>query len=302
MTIRARTIVVIIALVFTLFISSCACEHDWKEATCEDPKTCLICGETQGDPLGHTWLDATCEKSKICSVCGQVEGEPLGHQWLEATCTDPKTCSLCGKTEGKSLGHSVGTWTTLIESTCSEKGSQKGTCDRCGKEITEELSMLEHTSGEWEIETEAGFDSPGFNIRKCLVCGKVIAKESFHLSDEEKASLYRKSCSSISYDNLARNPDEYIGELVVFTGEIIQAMDAPSAEYLNTYRINVTKERYFWTDTLYVSYDASRSSSRLLEDDIVKLYGKFKGLQTYETIFGASVTIPWVEAKYIDLR
>ena len=81
------------------------CEHEWKDATCTDPKTCGKCGETEGEPLGHKWNDATCTEPKTCSVCGETEGEALGHKWNDATCTEPKTCSVCGETEGEPLGH-----------------------------------------------------------------------------------------------------------------------------------------------------------------------------------------------------
>ncbi len=106
--------------------------HNFKEPTCTDPKTCTICGLTEGESLGrtHEWIGANCTTAKTCSYCGDVSGEALGHdwsmatcttvktcktcgvttggvehQWVEATCTDPKTCKSCGLTEGNALGH-----------------------------------------------------------------------------------------------------------------------------------------------------------------------------------------------------
>lgn len=100
--------------------------HKWKEATCETPRVCKICGETEGAPLGHVWQEATCEAPKTCTVCGKTEGKALGHAWQEATCIAPKTCSVCGKTEGKknSENHVWG------EATCTEREK----CVLCGKE------------------------------------------------------------------------------------------------------------------------------------------------------------------------
>jgi len=40
------------------------CEHEWIDATCTAPKTCSLCGETEGEALGHTYVDG------ICSACG----------------------------------------------------------------------------------------------------------------------------------------------------------------------------------------------------------------------------------------
>ena len=35
-----------------------SCEHNWKEATCETPKTCTRCGKTDGESKGHTLKEA----------------------------------------------------------------------------------------------------------------------------------------------------------------------------------------------------------------------------------------------------
>lgn len=97
--------------------------HTWNAATCTTPKTCSVCGATQGSALGHTWNAATCTKPKTCSVCGATEGAALGHRWgdlqtiLSATCTTDgsgrKTCTICGAVDNDivipALGHSYGT-------------------------------------------------------------------------------------------------------------------------------------------------------------------------------------------------
>ncbi|MDO5446001.1 MAG: hypothetical protein Q4F31_10325 [Eubacteriales bacterium] len=51
--------------------------HSWTEATCTEPKTCTICGETEGNSLGHQWTEATFKLPKTCTVCGETEGNPL---------------------------------------------------------------------------------------------------------------------------------------------------------------------------------------------------------------------------------
>lgn len=60
---------------------------------------------TYEEPVGcpHDWIEATCTNPKTCSICGQTEGEPLGHTWIEATKYTPKTCSICGREEGNFL-------------------------------------------------------------------------------------------------------------------------------------------------------------------------------------------------------
>lgn len=100
--------------------------HQWEEATCTEPKTCSVCGKTEGEALGHKWKKATCEEPKICSVCGETEGEALGHKWKPATCTEPKTCSVCKKTEGIELGHDWRPATCIKPKTCRSCGKTEG--------------------------------------------------------------------------------------------------------------------------------------------------------------------------------
>ena len=105
--------------------------HDWKDATCTDPKTCEICGITEGAANGHDWKDATCTDPKTCEICGVTEGAANGHDWKDATCTDPKTCEVCGITDGAANGHVYGDWYITKEPTETEEGEKRHDCLHC---------------------------------------------------------------------------------------------------------------------------------------------------------------------------
>ena len=57
------------------------------------------CGATKNEnvvtSLGHTWDDATCTAPKTCSVCGATEGDALGHTYTPAETLAP-TCGADG--------------------------------------------------------------------------------------------------------------------------------------------------------------------------------------------------------------
>ena len=93
----------ILTFMMAVLLTGCGHEHQWKEASCETAKTCVDCGETEGEPLGHTWVEATCTEPKTCSVCGKTEGEALGHTLSEANYQSAAICSVCGETEGEPL-------------------------------------------------------------------------------------------------------------------------------------------------------------------------------------------------------
>ncbi len=96
-----RIILLLLAAATAFSLCTCGHEHAWIEATCTSPKTCAVCGKTEGEAAGHRWIEATCTEPETCAVCGMTEGEPAGHIWTEATLLMPKTCTVCGFTEGK---------------------------------------------------------------------------------------------------------------------------------------------------------------------------------------------------------
>ena len=116
--------------------------HSWKEATCEAPKTCTVCGKTEGSALGHSWKAATCETPKTCTVCGKTEGEALGHSWKAADCTHPKTCTVCGKTEGEALGHQWSDWILTRKPTTDAQGLEERICVPCQLKETRQVQRL----------------------------------------------------------------------------------------------------------------------------------------------------------------
>jgi hypothetical protein len=89
-----------------------------KAATCTETgltegKHCSVCNtvivaQETVPALGHQWIAATCKAPKTCEVCGVTEGEAAAHTYgdwetvKEATETEAgerkKTCTVCGDT------------------------------------------------------------------------------------------------------------------------------------------------------------------------------------------------------------
>lgn len=83
--------------------ATCAAEGYTGDTYCKGCGAILSSG-TAIAKLAHTWVDATCTTPKTCSVCGATEGQPLGHNYVEnvvpPSSTDNGytnyTCSRCG--------------------------------------------------------------------------------------------------------------------------------------------------------------------------------------------------------------
>ena len=117
---------------------------------------------------------------------------------------------------------------------------------------------------------------------------------------QAEMEAHMATCASCSYTEISRNPEAYRGQRAVFTGEVIQVMEST---FYSAYRVNVTRGDYgLWTDTIYVVYYGDTSQNRFLEDDIVTLYGELAGLETYDSIFGETITIPRLDAVYVELQ
>lgn len=127
--------VALVAAALGLALAGCSAsaasshEHKWEAATCETPRVCKTCGETDGEPLGHTWQEATCLAPKTCTVCGKTEGRKSeDHVWGEATCTEREKCVLCGRENlhSEPLGHDWIAPTLEAPYTCARCGEQQG--------------------------------------------------------------------------------------------------------------------------------------------------------------------------------
>ncbi len=124
---KRKWILVLVLALSLLMLAGCQCKHEWADANCTTPKTCTLCQETEGAPLGHSWLAATCTAPKTCENCGETNGEPLPHTFAEATCTTAKTCTECGVTEGEPLPHTFVDATYETPKTCSVCQATEGT-------------------------------------------------------------------------------------------------------------------------------------------------------------------------------
>ena len=114
---------------------------------------------------------------------------------------------------------------------------------------------------------------------------------SYQISEEE----YKSSCKTYAYKDMARNPDNYKGENITLKGEVIQVLESGKKIEM---RVNMNND---YDQTFYVLYTLKSNEGRILENDIVKIYGNFEGLMSYKSVLGAEITLPLIDAKYIEI-
>lgn len=122
----------------------------------------------------------------------------------------------------------------------------------------------------------------------------------------EAEQEFKDDCSTISFEDLSRNPDKYKGNKYKFTGKVIQVSEG----WFDTVdlRINVTKkenqylEGDYYTDTIYATIVIPEGEDRILEDDVITIWGTCDGSYTYTAILGNSVTLPKIDIEYYELN
>lgn len=116
------------------------------------------------------------------------------------------------------------------------------------------------------------------------------------VAEEAKKEAEKKDYSSdFSYKQLARNPDSYIGEKVKFSGKVLQAETGDTC-YM---RLAINSN---YDTIIFVTYAKDTIDYRLLEDDKVTIYGSCLGDYSYKAVSGATITLPWIDAKMIELN
>lgn len=119
---------------------------------------------------------------------------------------------------------------------------------------------------------------------------------------EQEESSFKASCQNYTFEQLARNPENFKGTNVKLTGEVVQVMEGL---YSNSLRVNITKEGTYTTyykDTIYVNYVPKEGEDKILEEDIITIYGTAQGDYSYTSTLGATITLPFVDGKYITIE
>ncbi len=133
---------------------------------------------------------------------------------------------------------------------------------------------------------------------------KVIQKEQ--LAKEERIrkaaeeELKKGYNTGITYKQLARTPDKYKDKKIKFTGRVVQVIEGDGEIQLRL----ATKKSYddYMDDIILCAYEANIVKERVLEDDIITIYGVSGGLISYESTMGGKITIPGVVVQKIERK
>ncbi|WHT48199.1 hypothetical protein QNH10_19630 [Sporosarcina thermotolerans] len=181
------------------------------------------------------------------------------------------------------------------ESKVRKEAEEKAKKEAKEKAKREEKEAAENAKANEKAEKEAQAKKAAVEKAEKEAQAKKEAAENAALAEEK----FKTSAVEIDYIELARDPDSFIGTKVLLHAKVMQNLE--DGKKL-TLLLNVTDVGYgIWDDTILVNYTMTEKDKRILEDDIIFLWGTVKGLRTYGSILGERITVPEVDGAYVDI-
>ena len=115
--------------------------------------------------------------------------------------------------------------------------------------------------------------------------------EDVQKEDVMSEAEYKDKCKSVTFKELADDQDAMKGDKLTLTGEVVQVKG-------NFCRFNVTKTSYGYDNTVAFTFD---SNVDIKEKDIITVWGDSEGFYTYTTVINDEITVPKLNANYIEV-
>ncbi|MDA1918356.1 MULTISPECIES: toxin regulator [Bacillus cereus group] len=115
--------------------------------------------------------------------------------------------------------------------------------------------------------------------------------EAKRLAEEKAKKGYD---TGITYDQLARTPDQFKGEKVKLKGKVVQVMEGTGKTQI---RLAVGSN---YDTILFGEFDTSIVQSRVLENDVITVMGTSTGILTYKSTMGGNISIPGMTIEKIE--
>ena len=122
-----------------------------------------------------------------------------------------------------------------------------------------------------------------------------LEQESIEAAEEWQEKL-DNARTDVTYDNLMRTPDDYFGEIVQYSGTVLQTI---TGDGIVQQRVALYDD---YDKIVLIEYAEELPEVRLLDDDYITFTGMSFGTVTYETVLGAKLEIPSIFVERINLE
>ena len=115
---------------------------------------------------------------------------------------------------------------------------------------------------------------------------------------------YKAECQTVDYKELCRYPEKYEGTKIVVKVKVSQIIDANFSGSEKAWRTYTDNSGYgfYADDEYYMLYKRGGDAVKILDDDIINVYGEFTGLEKItRALTSTTDELPRIEVKYADL-
>lgn len=133
-------------------------------------------------------------------------------------------------------------------------------------------------------------------------------KSSSSKNDETKTESkkdYLKSCKKYDYKSLLRTPDDYIGKRIKVKLKIYQTIESSFFDDTVYYRCYTDNNDYglYFDDEYYIADCRNDSDLKLLDDDIITVYGEYTGAESITRALTLTEdSVPSINMYYVKLH
>lgn len=201
--------------------------------------------------------------------------------------------------------------------------SKMTTCKHCGAEIAASAKVCPHCGGKnkppiykrwWFIAIivlivlsaigGSSSSSDGSASSSTTKASASTASSAASVVPEISEDDYKAECQAVDYKELCRYPEKYEGTKIVVKVKVSQIIDANFSGSEKAWRTYTDNSGYgFYADDEYYMLDKRGGDAvKILEDDIITVYGEFSGLEKItRALTSTTDELPRIEVKYADL-
>lgn len=199
------------------------------------------------------------------------------------------------------------------------------TCKHCGAEIAASAKVCPQCGGKnkppiykrwWFIAiivlivlsaiggSGSSSDSSASSSKATSKTSASTASSVASVAPEISEDDYKAECQTVDYKELCRYPEKYEGTKIVVKVKVSQIIDANFSGSEKAWRTYTDNSGYgFYADDEYYMLDKRGGDAvKILDDDIIVVYGEFTGLEKItRALTSTTDELPRIEVKYADL-
>lgn len=203
--------------------------------------------------------------------------------------------------------------------------SKMTTCKHCGAEIAASAKVCPQCGGKnkppiykrwWFIAiivlvvlsaiggSGSSSDSSASSSKATSKASASTASSVASVVPEISEDDYKAECQAVDYKELCRYPEKYEGTKIVVKVKVSQIIDANFSGSEKAWRTYTDNSGYgFYADDEYYMLDKRGGDAvKILDDDIITVYGEFTGLEKItRALTSTTDELPRIEVKYADL-